>query len=208
MDACAFHHFYKGYRRGLIGEKSGDFGDVSKAHHGVSSKLGVVGDKKDLAGIVDDGPGGPHLTVVEIEEGAVYVDAADADDAEIHPELLNEVYGGLPDNPAVAMAHQAAGDDHLEIFVCGQNRGYVEIVCDHPQALVMGKRPGHGFGRRSDIDEQGSMVGDLPGDCARDLLLFIVTEDLSLIVGQVLGAGDCPRRRRGSAKGGLFCSTH
>ena len=81
----------------------------------VAAELGVVGGEEDLARVGDDRLRDAHLLVVEVEQGAVEVDAADPDHAEVDPELADQVDRRLADDAAVARAHHAAGDDHLEV---------------------------------------------------------------------------------------------
>jgi len=45
-----------------------------------------------------------YLAIVEIQEGALLVDPADADDAVVHTGLANPAAGRLPDASAVTAA--------------------------------------------------------------------------------------------------------
>ena len=49
----------------LVREKGVDLADVAQPDHGIATEFGMVGGQKDFAGVVDDGPGGAHLPVVE-----------------------------------------------------------------------------------------------------------------------------------------------
>ena len=71
--------------------------------------------RKTWRALADDRLRDAHLVIVEIEQRAVGIDAADADDAEIDAELADQVDRRLADDAAVAAAHDAAGDDHLEV---------------------------------------------------------------------------------------------
>src|SRR5882724_4981589 len=92
-------------RRRAVGEEGVEIAQIAEAHHGIAPELAVVADEKDLARIGDDAFRSPHLPVIEIEQRAVGIDAADADDAEIGLELAEEIDGGLADDAAVAAAH-------------------------------------------------------------------------------------------------------
>src|SRR3546814_13003033 len=99
---------------------------MGEADHGIAAELGVVGGEEHAAGILDDGLRRAHLAVVEVQQGAVVVDAGDAYDAEVDLELLDGVDAGLADDAAVAAAHDAAGDDHLEVRLAAQDVGTVQ----------------------------------------------------------------------------------
>ncbi|VTR68901.1 hypothetical protein DESC_720279 [Desulfosarcina cetonica] len=136
-----------------IGEQFVDFGDIAQSDHGVTAELGVVGGQENLAGVVDDGPGGTNLAIVEVQEGPIQVNPADADNAVVHLELADEIDGRLADDPLVAVADQASGHDDLKVIVRTHNRGHVEVVGDYPQPFVVAQRTGDGFRRCADIDE-------------------------------------------------------
>src|SRR3546814_17117990 len=95
---------------------------MGEADHGIAAELGVVGGEEHPAGILDDGLRRAHLAVVEVQQGAVVVDAGDADDAEVDLDLLDGVDAGLADDAAVAAAPDAAGDDHLEVRLAAPAR--------------------------------------------------------------------------------------
>ena len=124
-----------------------------------------------------------------VEQRAVLVDAADADDPEVDLELTDQVQRGLADDAAVARAHGSAGDDHLELGIAAQDAGDVEVVGDHVQALVAHQRAGDLLGRGADVEEQGRLVGDMPGEQGRDAPLLLQAQHPARGVGQVLDAG-------------------
>ena len=148
--------------------------------------------QKDPAGIVDDGAGGTHLTIVEVQQRTVQIDAANTDDAVVHLELVNEIDGGLTDDAAIAAADQPPRHDHLEIGIPGKDQGHVEVVGDHAQSVVVEQGLGHLLGGGADIDEQGGAIGDFPREAAGDLLLFGLTDHLAMRVGHVLDTGGDP----------------
>ena len=88
--------------RRLIGEECIDLRQMTETHHGIAAEFGVVGGKKNLAGIIDDGASDAHLPLVEVEQCPFIVDARNADDAEIHLELPNKIYGRLTDDAEIA----------------------------------------------------------------------------------------------------------
>ena len=95
----------------------------------------MVGDEEDLAGIGHDAFGGPDFPVIEIQQRAVGIDPADADDAEVDLELAEEVDDGLADHPAIPAAHDAAGDDDLEFIVLELRMlGHLQIIGDDQKA--------------------------------------------------------------------------
>ncbi len=83
---------------------------------------------------------------IEIAQGAVGLDAGNADDADIDLELADEIDGRLADDAAVAAAHHTAGDDHFALRVVGQNRRYIQVVGHHVQAGMLRQRARHRFG--------------------------------------------------------------
>ena len=64
-------------------------------HHWTTLELSVVGDEKHFLGLLDNGLGDSHFAVIEIEKGAVLIDAAYPDDSEIHSKLADEIDGCL-----------------------------------------------------------------------------------------------------------------
>ncbi len=98
--------------------------DVLKKIRNFMEKEGIPGrDAYELPTSPKTFPDGANYRITDpvnelkAETGAVQVDARNADDAIIHPELLDEIDGGFADQAAVAVAHQSAGHDHFEIFV-------------------------------------------------------------------------------------------
>ncbi len=128
----------------------------------------MVGHQHHAAGIFDNRAFGAHFVIVEFEQRAVHIDAADAENAVIETELRDEVQGGFAHDAAVAGAHFTAGQDQAEVFLGGQQGGDVEVVGDYAQVLVVHQRMGHRFRRGADIDEQRGAVRDLAGDALRD----------------------------------------
>lgn len=134
-----------GGRRCAIGEDAVDQGDGAQAYHGITAELAGVDGEKDLAGIVDDGLGNPHFLVIEVEQAAVVVDAADADDRVVDLELLDEVHGSLADDTAVA-AYRTAGHQHFEVGLGAELGSDVQVIGDDLQAFVVLQFAGNGLG--------------------------------------------------------------
>ena len=84
--------------------------------------------RKTRREFADDRLGDPHLAIVEVEQRAVVIDAADPDDPDVDLELADQVDRRLADDAAIARPHQPAGDDHPEIRLVAQEQRDVEIV--------------------------------------------------------------------------------
>ena len=77
-------------RRLLVGKHVVSLGDAAETDHGVAPELGMVGGKKTLVGVGNDCLGDADFAVIEIEQGAIVMNAADADNAEVHLELIDD----------------------------------------------------------------------------------------------------------------------
>ncbi len=137
---------------------------------------------------MDDRLGDAHFLIIEVEQGAVLVDTADADQGEIDLELADEIGGGLAHHAAVA-AHVAAGDQHIEVFLGAENARHVQIIGDDLQVTVVEQGAGDRLGGGADIDEQRSLVGDARGHGGGDTQFLVAHLVRALAVGGVLHAG-------------------
>lgn len=54
--------------------------------------------------------------IIKLQQRAIAVDAADAENAEVETELRDKVEGGFSDDPAVAAAQFAAGENNAEVL--------------------------------------------------------------------------------------------
>ncbi len=68
----------------------------------------MVNDQHHVAGVFNNRPLGAHFVVVELQQRAIAVDTADAENAEIKAKLGDKVQGGLTDNTAIPAAQLAA----------------------------------------------------------------------------------------------------
>ena len=161
-----------GWRR-FVGEHGVDFADMADLHHGAAAELARVGHQYPLAGIGHHGLGGTHFAVVEVEQGAVVVDAVGAHDDVVHLELVDHVEGGHAGNAAILGTDHAAGDDDLEIRPAGDDAGDVDVVGDHPQVLVGDDQfAGHGLDGGTDAHEQRTVIGQVLGQQFGDAGFF------------------------------------
>ena len=122
--------------------------------------------RKTWRELVDDRLRDPDLAGIEIQQRAVGVDAADADDPEVDLELADEVETVIADDAAIPAAHVAAGDDDLEFVVLAENAGDLQIIGDDPQAFVAQQRLRHLLRRGADIDEERGVVWECAGPSA------------------------------------------
>ena len=88
------------------------------------------------------------------------MDAADADDAKIHFELIDKVPCGLANDTTVPVSDLAAGDDDMEIFFGLKDGGDMQVVGDNLEIVFVKQRFSDGFCGGPDVDEQGRVVGD------------------------------------------------
>src|SRR3546814_1547214 len=69
-------------------------------------------------------------------------------------DVCSSDLAGLADDAAVAAAHDAAGDDHLEVRLSAQDIGNIEVICDDPEALMVHQGVRHLLGGGADVDER------------------------------------------------------
>ena len=105
--------------RGLIREPGVQLADVTEPNQGVAFDLGMIGDQEDASGMGDDRLGHLDFAVIVVEQGAIEVDAADTDHADIDLELRDHAQGRFPDNAFVSASDQAARDDDFTILISG-----------------------------------------------------------------------------------------
>lgn len=65
--------------RRLVGDQAIDQGDRPESDHGVTPELAGVRRQQHFARIGDDRLGDPHFLIIEVQQTAVFVDTADAD---------------------------------------------------------------------------------------------------------------------------------
>lgn len=54
--------------------------------------------------------------IIKLQQRAIAVYAADAENAEVEAELRDKVEGGFPDDPAVPATQFAAGENNAEVL--------------------------------------------------------------------------------------------
>src|SRR5215469_10207004 len=148
----------------------------------------MVRDEEDLARVRHDAFRGADLAVIEIEQRAIAVDTADADDAEVDLELAEEVDDGLTDHAAIPAADDAASDDDLELDVLAEDTGNLQVVRDDPEAPMPQQRLRHLLRRRADVDEERGIVGNMLSCELRDLPLGLQSLHLPGLIGGVFHA--------------------
>ena len=183
-------------RHGDVGEELVDLRDMAQADNSAATELGVIGHEPDFAGLLDDGLGDAHFTVVIVEQRAVFVDAGDADDADVDAKLLHEVDRGLANDAAVAVAHEAAGDNDLRVRAAGEDRRDVQIIGDDTQTagpVLADQCLGDFFGGRSNIDDERTAGLDVARNDLGDTPLGVDVQDLALVVVCLLYTSPSPR---------------
>lgn len=99
-------------RRFGVGVEHVDLGRAAQAR---SSRGGRTCSNRpraaDLARLRNDGLGDLHFAQIEVAQRAVLLDAGDADHADVHAELADEIDRRLAHDAVVARAHHAARDD-------------------------------------------------------------------------------------------------
>src|SRR5690349_4670184 len=92
-----------GLGRGQIREQRGDLSDRSHTYHRAAAELRMVGHQEYLTGISQDCLRCAHLLVVVVQERAVRIDSADANDSVVDPELADHVARRLTDDAAISI---------------------------------------------------------------------------------------------------------
>ena len=142
---------------------------------------------------MDDRLGDTHFLIVEFQQRAIFIDAADANDPEVDLELVDEVDGCLADDAAIAGTHHAAGHDDIEILLVLEDGRHVQVVGDDLKPVVITQRLGHHLVAGADVDEQRGVVRNLPGQGGRHAPLGAQVQCLAGAVGGADGTGLKPR---------------
>ena len=127
--------------------------------------------------------------IIKLQQRAIAVDAADAENAEVETELRDKVEGGFPDDPAVAAAQFAAGENNAEVLFHHQRVGDVKVIGHNPQIVVIEQGVRHRFRRGADIDKQRRPVRDLAGHPPGDTLFLRRLGRFAIVPGGVHRAG-------------------
>src|ERR1700761_9573525 len=103
-------------------------------------ELAAVGDQDDFTRVLHDCARYFHLTNVEIQQGAGWIDRRGADDREINAKLFDLLDRDRPDNAAVAVSHGATGEEDLDGSASVQFACDMEVVGDDQKAGMSRKR--------------------------------------------------------------------
>ena len=155
----------------------------------------MVNDQHHVTGVFNNRPLGAHFMVVELQQRAIGVDTADAENAVIKTKLGDKVQGGFTDDTAIPAAQLAAGKDNAEVLFHHQRIGDVEVIGDDTQIVMVKQRMGYRFRRGTDIDKQRRAVGDFTRHLAGDALFFLGLGRFPVVPGSIHRAG----RKRGAA---------
>ena len=162
---------------------------MRQLHHGRAVEFGAVCGQPHLARVLNDGFGHFHFAVVKVAHGAVSLDAADADQANVHLELANEIHRGFTHNAAVHTTHHAAGDDDLAVGVVAQDLRHVQVVGDDAQAPVLAQLPRHRFHGGANVHDQRAAMRNRRGNGFGNAGFAIQGQGLALAVSDVFGGG-------------------
>ncbi|VGP97494.1 hypothetical protein SB00610_04782 [Klebsiella quasipneumoniae subsp. similipneumoniae] len=127
--------------------------------------------------------------IIKLQQRAIAVDAADAENAEVETELRDKIEGSFSDDPAVAAAQFAAGKNNAEVLFHHQRVGDVKVIGHNPQIVVIEQGVRHRFRRGSDIDKQLRPVRDLAGHPPGDTLFLRRLGRFAIVPGGVHRAG-------------------
>ena len=141
-------------RQLLVGEEMMAFAKMAAAHRGVAAELADVGDQKSDPAIGNDGLTRLEFVRVKIEQGAILIYAADAENSEIRLEPGKKPHCGVADDIAVQGAQRSTGNRDFDVGITRERRGHVQIVGDDSQILTMGQRLRDIFGRRPESDHE------------------------------------------------------
>ena len=132
----------------LVCEEMMTIAKMAPADRGVTAEFAGVGDEQGGPAIGDDGLPRLNFVRVKIEQGAILIDAADTEDAEIGPEAGEKTCGGVADDVPVKRTQCSACDRDLDVGILRKRRRHVQIVGDDPKILPAGQRLCDVFGRR------------------------------------------------------------
>ena len=100
----------KGGRQRTVGEEMVAIVEMAASHGRVATELGGVGDEHGRARIGDDGLARLDFIDMEIQQRAVLIDSADAEDAVVGAKAREEACGGFADDVPIERAERTAGD--------------------------------------------------------------------------------------------------
>src|SRR6185436_13609628 len=130
------------------------FAKMTAAHSSVAPELADVRDQQGDSAVSNDGLTGLELVRVKIEQRAILIDAADAENSEIRLEPGKKPHCGVADDIAVQGAQRSPGDRDFDVGITRERRGHVQIVGYDSQILTMGQRLRDIFGRRPESDHE------------------------------------------------------
>lgn len=93
LDSMFLDQVHDFIRWWLVRYQSMDVQYIAQLDHYVPMKLGMIRHEKYLSGIFHDRPGNIDLPEIKIQEGSIFINAADSDDTNIHLELPDKLDG-------------------------------------------------------------------------------------------------------------------
>ncbi len=109
--------------------------------------------------------------IIKLQQRAIAVYAADAENAEVEAELRDKVEGGFPMIPPSRLRSSPPANN-AEVLFHHQRVGDVKVIGHNPQIVVIEQGVRHRFRRGADINKQRRPVRDLAGHPPGDTLFL------------------------------------
>ena len=118
----------------MVGKEGVNLVDVAEPDHRTTLEFTLIGNQKDLTGVLDNGLGSPNLMIVKVEQRSIRVNAGNADDSKINFELADKIDGCFAGNAAITRPDCATCYNDFKTGIAAENHCNVEVVSDNPQA--------------------------------------------------------------------------
>ena len=154
---------------------------------GGSPEFRAIDDENRLPTALADRLPGQHFGAFEIDQRAVRLDAADAENAEIGAVGTKQRLGLRTEEIAVGQAKHAAGHEDAVRAVGGELHRGIHVVGDDGEVLVMGERLRDHLRRRADAERDGGPRRNEQRHLVADPALGLRIGDAPCVVGNVDG---------------------
>src|SRR5262249_30343968 len=129
-------------RRPLVDKNVLTVAQVAAAHRRVAAEFAGIGRKHRGAAIHSNGLPCLHFSAMEIEQAAIFIDAADTEDSEINLETRKELNCCLADDVAVERSQHSSCDGDFDLGIACKGGSCVKAVGYDAQTRASGQCKG------------------------------------------------------------------